>query len=204
MAASPRLTRAEQQARTRAALIDAAADLFAERGFDGTSVEAIAERAGFTRGAFYSNFSTKEEVFAAILQVRVYEGAYRQMMEAVLDSPHPLPTARQSAEGIAAVQADPSGVWMYRLWLELVARASRDEGMRRLAVEFWRTNRELLARVIERRYAEEGRDLPLPAPALASALIAMDIGLAIQHHVDPDAVPLSFYPELFGALFDAI
>lgn len=48
---------------TRARLLDAAAQLFAEVGFEGASVEAICDRAGFTRGAFYSNFETKEELF---------------------------------------------------------------------------------------------------------------------------------------------
>ncbi|MFS0735249.1 helix-turn-helix domain-containing protein [Microbacterium sp. 1P10UB] len=49
--------------RTRRRLLDAAADVFAEDGLDATSVEAICERAGFTRGAFYSNFASKDELF---------------------------------------------------------------------------------------------------------------------------------------------
>lgn len=49
--------------RTRRRLLDAAADVFAEEGLDATSVEAICERAGFTRGAFYSNFASKDELF---------------------------------------------------------------------------------------------------------------------------------------------
>lgn len=48
---------------TRAKLLDAAAEVFAEVGLDAASVEAICERAGFTRGAFYSNFETKDELF---------------------------------------------------------------------------------------------------------------------------------------------
>jgi AcrR family transcriptional regulator len=48
---------------TRQRLLDAAAAVFAEEGLDAASVEAICERAGFTRGAFYSNFETKEELF---------------------------------------------------------------------------------------------------------------------------------------------
>lgn len=48
---------------TRAKLLDAAAQVFAEVGLDAASVEAICERAGFTRGAFYSNFETKDELF---------------------------------------------------------------------------------------------------------------------------------------------
>lgn len=49
--------------RTRQRLLDAAAEVFAEEGLDAASVEAICERAGFTRGAFYSNFDSKEELF---------------------------------------------------------------------------------------------------------------------------------------------
>ena len=48
---------------TRQKLLDAAAQVFAEVGLDGASVEAICEAAGFTRGAFYSNFESKDELF---------------------------------------------------------------------------------------------------------------------------------------------
>lgn len=60
-AAEPRGTRSREN--TRARLLEAAAEVFAEVGMDGASVEAICERAGFTRGAFYSNFETKDELF---------------------------------------------------------------------------------------------------------------------------------------------
>lgn len=55
----PRRTRAEQQAETRARLLDAAASEFAAHGFAGASIDAITQRAGYTRGAFYSNFEDK-------------------------------------------------------------------------------------------------------------------------------------------------
>lgn len=48
---------------TRARLLEAAALVFAEAGLDGATVEAVCERAGFTRGAFYSNFESKDELF---------------------------------------------------------------------------------------------------------------------------------------------
>lgn len=60
---------------TRARLLEAAAQVFAEVGLDGASVEAVCERAGFTRGAFYSNFESKDELFlmlaASVSDVRV-------------------------------------------------------------------------------------------------------------------------------------
>lgn len=57
---------------TRQKLLDAAAEVFAESGLDAASVEAVCERAGFTRGAFYSNFDSKEELFLE-LAARVWE-----------------------------------------------------------------------------------------------------------------------------------
>ena len=59
---SPEPTSRRREA-TRQKLLDAAAQVFAEEGLDAASVEAICERAGFTRGAFYSNFETKDELF---------------------------------------------------------------------------------------------------------------------------------------------
>ena len=203
MGSPSRLSRAESRARTRQALLDAAAAVFVERGFHRTSVEAIAERAGFTRGAFYSNFDSKEELFAELLQSTVYR-AYREMGERQLEGDGPIPTARESAETLAAIQAHPDGRWMFRLWLELLLEAGRDEKMRALAVEFWRSNRELIAKLVAKRFEQEGRTPPLEPLTSATALIAMDIGLAIQHYVDPDTVPLDVYPDVFGALFDPI
>jgi AcrR family transcriptional regulator len=201
MTAPSRISRAESRARTRAALIRAGGEVFVERGFHAASVEAIAERAGFSRGAFYSNFASKEELFAELLQSTVY-AAYRAMGERQLAGDEPIPTARETAKTLAQIQAHPSGRWMFRLWLELLLEAGRDEKMRALAAEFWRTNRELIAKIFAKRYADAGRELPADPLTLASSAIAMDIGLAIQHYVDPEVVPLTVYPDAFGALFD--
>jgi AcrR family transcriptional regulator len=65
--AAKRLTRAESRERTKERLLDAAAELFAERGVNGTSVEQIADRAGYTRGAFYGNFGGKYDLVVALL-----------------------------------------------------------------------------------------------------------------------------------------
>ena len=57
-----------RRGRTRERLLDAAYDVFAETGVHTASVEQVSERAGFTRGAFYSNFSSKEELFFALME----------------------------------------------------------------------------------------------------------------------------------------
>jgi AcrR family transcriptional regulator len=192
------LTRAEKQARTRAALLDAAARVFVDRGFAGASVEVIAAEAGYTRGAFYSNFSSKEQLFAELLQERVYS-IYRQMAEASAGADRP--TLRQVGKQLAAIQADPEGQWLFRLWLELLAHAGRDEQFRAIAAGFWSANRALTAASVEGAYSAAGRKPPVPAEHLATAMIALDIGLALQHFVDPDAVPLTAYPDLYELLF---
>lgn len=60
---------------TRARLLDAAMLVFSEEGFQAASVESVTQRAGFTRGAFYSNFSSKEELFLALLDREYTERA---------------------------------------------------------------------------------------------------------------------------------
>jgi AcrR family transcriptional regulator len=194
-----RLTRAESQAQTRAALLQAGAEVFVERGFAGSSVEAIAARAGFTRGAFYSNFASKEELFAELLQERVYS-VYRWMVQQLLAGEAHW-TPREAGEQLAAVQADPNGAWMFRLWLEMLAHADRSETLRALAAQFWSGNRGLMTELVERFYAERGEQPPVRTDRIASAFIAMDIGLALQHHVDPGAVPLDVYPDVWEAVF---
>src|SRR5258708_19895226 len=93
-----RETRAEKQARTRAALLATAASVFAERGYQGASVEEIAERAGYSHGAVYSNFTGKEDLFFAVFEEYMAERA-RELAatqsgldeDATLEAPAPPP-----------------------------------------------------------------------------------------------------------------
>ena len=194
-----RLTRAEKRAQTREALLAAAGRVFVREGFQGASVEKISAEAGFSRGAFYSNFSSKEALFAELLQERVYT-LYRALVLERLDQPERMPSERETGEQLAAIQADRMGRRTFSLWLELLAAAGRDRQFKGLAARFWSGNRDLSAQVVR---AAEHPDAPLPVPAehIATALIALDVGLAIQHFVDPEAVPLELYPELFELLF---
>lgn len=191
-----RLTRAEQKAETRRRLLDAAAEVFLRRGFQGASVEEISDEAGFTRGAFYSNFESKEELFVELLQERVYS-VYRAVAEQAVAQADKAPNARETGDQLAAIQANTEARWLFRLWFECLAQATRDDALRELAAGFWRGNRALGAEVVRRRDPR----LADQAKAIATALIALDIGLAIQHFVDPDDVPLSYYPDLYELLF---
>lgn len=79
------LTRAEQQRRTREALVDAALRVFARDGFHGASLEGIAAEAGYSKGAVYSNFSSKAELFIAVIDRR-FDMAAQQPPWAPLDT----------------------------------------------------------------------------------------------------------------------
>jgi AcrR family transcriptional regulator len=192
-----RLTRSERQAQTRRELLDAAARVFVKRGFTGSSVEEISAEAGYTRGAFYSNFRSKNELFVELLHDRVYASYTEMAEEGLHDRP---PTLKETGERLAAMQANPEGRWIWRLWFECLAQAGRDDELRELAATFWRGNRERTAQLIEKAMPHH----KTRAKAIASALIALDIGLAIQHFVDPEDVPLDLYPELYVLLFSPL
>jgi AcrR family transcriptional regulator len=189
------MTRAERRAQTRAALLDAAARVFVDRGFAGASVEAIAAEAGYTRGAFYSNFATKEELFVALLQERGFELARSVAREGAGMTP------RELGSYAAAVHAHAAPEWMIRLFLEVLSHAGRDPEMRRQAAGFWSGTREIGAEQVRRLYAAAGREPPADPSEIASAFIALEIGLGLQRYVDPDAVSLDAYPRLFDLLF---
>jgi AcrR family transcriptional regulator len=69
-----RLSRTESRAQTRNRLLEAARELFAKEGYAATSVERIAEAAGYSKGAVYSNFESKESIFLEVLQLQGQEG----------------------------------------------------------------------------------------------------------------------------------
>ena len=199
-----RLTRKEKQAETRERLLDAAQRVFLRRGLQGSSVEEIAAEAGFTRGAFYSNFKSKDELFVELLQDRVYR-QYAQMAEQAQEQPgSPRERLRWGIERVRDVQKDEDGKFLFRLWLECLTQAARDEEFRKLAATFWSGNRAILAEQVKETYQEIGRKPPLSTEQIGTAMIALDVGLAVQHLVDPDQVPLDFYIPLFDLLFGSM
>jgi AcrR family transcriptional regulator len=195
-----RLTRAEQKARTRRLLIEAAGDVFRRRGFSGSSVEEIAETAGFTRGAFYSNFDSKEQLFIELLHDRVYD-QFRGIIENAPRTGSARDQLLSMADALRRVYEESAERWIFELWLECLAHAARHSEFAELPATFWSGNRAVGAEMIERVYRDADASPPVEPRHLASAMIALDIGLAIQNLVDPKAVPLRLYPELYELLF---
>lgn len=203
-AAPKRLTRKEKQEKTRQRLLDAAEQVFLRRGLQGSSVEEITTEAGFTRGAFYSNFKSKDELFVELLHARVYD-RYTEMAEEAQRQPGtPRERLRWGIERVRDVQKGEEGNWLFRLWLECLTQAARDEEFRKLAATFWSGNRAVLSEQTKATFDELGGEPPLPPGQIATAMIALDVGLAVQHLVDPDEVPLDLYVPLFDLLFGGL
>jgi AcrR family transcriptional regulator len=190
-------TRRERQERTRSELLGAAARVFARRGYHAASVEEVAAEAGYTTGAVYSNFKSKEELFLALqeqeLERRIED--YRAVGEAEASLRG---LERAAAERFAKfIREDPE--WPL-LFFEFWAYGARREQLRERFREGRDRVRRVLAEGIERRSAEAGVELPLPAERLAVGISALVNGLAFERVIDPDRVT----DELFGLLLSRL
>jgi AcrR family transcriptional regulator len=196
---SKRRTRAEKQAETRERLLESGEEVFRRRGFTGSTVEEITEAAGFSRGAFYSNFESREQLFIELLHRRVYD-EFTRMLEGAPRKRTARAQMRSTAREFAR-RYEHGQRWLFELWLECLAYAARHPEFASLPATFWRGNRALTARIIESVYEQAGARPPVAAKDIATALTALDIGLAVQNLVDPEEVPLDLYPKLYDLLF---
>ena len=191
------LTRRERQQQTRQRLLEAATRVFARRGYQQARLDEIANGAGFTIGAVYSNFSSKEELFLALADREVEQrvAEIRAVGEAAQSGQQP--GAEAAAQFREFLQNDPDWpLLFYEFWSFGVRNPkTREEfAKRRQAV------RDALAETLERLAAELGFELRFPAPALAAAISATLNGLAFEHAADPDAIPEAVFSEFIGAI----
>ena len=181
-----RLTRAERSARTRAELMASAQQLFLRRGFHASSLELVAEEAGFTIGAVYSRFGSKADLFLAILDEHIDQIVAGVAQVAGLDQPLPAHAELLAGRRMALLERERD--W-FPLVLEFWSHAARDERLRR---EFAARHERLVgayAGLIEADYARLGLALPLAPEVLARAVVAMGNGIALERLADPGRVP---------------
>ena len=190
-----RLTRKQRQEHTRTCLLEAAARVFAQRGLQQASVDEVAADAGFTKGAVYANFGSKEELFLEMLDakfaVRLAE------MDRALSTQEP-PEAQARAAGrdfIDHLNLDPE--WA-RVFIEAGLHASRDERFREQLLARYAAMRERMAELLRRRAEEGGFDPGVPFEQLATMVLAMANGVAFERLVEPEAVP----DDLFSSMLE--
>lgn len=174
--------RRERQAATRAALLRSAARLVCKRGMHGASVESISAEAGYTKGAFYANFSSKEDLFLAMLDER-FAAELERLERSMTGHGEPAEEARQAAEDfLAYVNSDPQ--WP-RLYQEFAVHATRNRAFRE---QFAARQRALRARMADvfARWAQALRvEPPVPPSDVAAMTFFMADGFLLDRVLDP-------------------
>ena len=169
-----RLTRSESHAQTRERLLVAARQVFARHGFGGASVDMIAAEAGYSKGAIYSNFETKEAILFELLERYAEEqfADFRAIMQ--LD-----PKATRDAVNLWLDKMNADMDWdVVTMELQLHARRNPEFAKRFYALEERLTS--FYADIIAERFARVGRTPPLDPRSLSLVFRTLACGLNLK------------------------
>ncbi len=193
----PALSRRRRE-NTRARLLEAALDVFAERGVKRVTVDELVAAAGFTRGAFYSNFSSIDEVFFA-----VFEDQAERMLVAVRGAIEAIPAGEFSLESLGAIldSVHPFGRQWYLIHTEFVLLALRNEEARGLLGQYSRSFHAELVDVIGDVLARLERRPTIPLEQVTETAVALYMHSIAQEHLGeetlgPDQLLGSVLPQL--------
>lgn len=192
-----RLTREQSRDQTRERLLDAAQAMFMKKGFVGASVEDIAQAAGYTRGAFYSNFGSKSELLVELLR-RDHEA-----VQADLRAIFAANTSREDMEArvLAYYSRMPQDNKAFLLWVEAKLLAARDARFRTRFNAFMKEKRDQLAAYIEEFSTRVGTPLTLAPERLVIGLIGLCDGVQFLAAADPLHVTPPVIEEVLGRFF---
>lgn len=187
---NPRIRTPRAEVRER--VLEAALSEFVGKGFAGTTIDAIAEVAGFTKGAVYSNFGSKDDLFFALLDQQVSRRI--EAVTALADAAATRPTFAAIGELLMQGLRDNRD-WQL-LFTEYWLRALRDEAVHERFVRHRRTARAAVAEAVQR--LDLGTEID---PATTAVLVlALNSGLSIEEFTEPGVVPA----DLFGAVLQAV
>jgi AcrR family transcriptional regulator len=186
---------------TRDKLFEAAARVFEDQGIGGASIEAIAAAAGFTRGAFYSNFASKDELIIAMIENHVEQSIQR--MHELLARHKNLADFIDALKTMDRSQQDPLGRSPL-LHMEMILFVSRAEKRRPELAKRLRARRKLIADIVATTAKNSGRNGVL-SPAWAGAVVlAMEDGFRLHRLIDPETTPADSFLRAIGDLQRAI
>ena len=186
---------------TRDKLFEAAARVFEEHGIGGASIETLAAAAGFTRGAFYSNFKSKDELIIAMLEDHLEQTARRNLE--LLARHKNLADFIEALKTMDRSRQDPLGRSPL-LHMEMILFVARAEKRRPELAKRLRAGRKLIADIIETTSKNSGKD-PVLDPAWWGAIVlAMEDGFRLHRLIDPDTTPSDSFVRAIGDLRRAI
>jgi AcrR family transcriptional regulator len=196
------LTPERRRAMTRRHLLDAAAIVFGRSGFHGATLDDVATTAGFTKGAVYSNFKSKDDLFLALLDDRIdrqFQMVGESLDAGASDSDDQLPRIREMLhneffwdEGFSA------------LWLEFVLYARRNPEARAKLVASAERSRIRVQQLIEHEYAAAGIRPKYPPRELTLISLALFEGLAMTRLMDPETMSDQILDTTLAFLSDAM
>ena len=185
---------------TREKLFEAAATVFEVQGIGGASIEAIAAAAGFTRGAFYSNFKSRDELIIAMLEDHVEQSIRRnldllarhQNLADFLDALKTMDRSRQDPLGRSPL-----------LHMEMILFVARAEKRRPELAKRLRARRKLIAEIVETTLKNSG-NTPRNAEWTAAIVLALDDGFRLHRLIDPETTPADSFLRAISDLQRAI
>ena len=187
----PEAGKGDKRARTRAQLINAAAKMLVERGYEATTLEAVAASVGMTRGAIYGNFRNRDDLFLAVLEAHFQplDPAFRP--GATLKE-QMLIVGEAVADLIFAPKPRPS------LWAELQLYAETHEDLRIKLAKL--TAQALHAHVDKWLAFLPPSELPMPLKQFIIVIDALIDGLLFQHSLTPELITREVIVGAFAAL----
>jgi AcrR family transcriptional regulator len=180
-----RLTRAERKARTRGELLRAAQELFLRQGYHATTLDQVAEHAGYTKGAVYSTFKNKADLFLAVFDetfVEPHLSDFRALFSQC-------ETLEEQVAALAQRPASPTAGQWFLPTIEFCAHAARDPQLRAEYAHRWRRLRNGLIDLLTDHDHNSPDNGGVPSDQRALATLALATGLAYERLVDPDGIP---------------
>ena len=193
---SPRLTRSQRQEQTRAQLIAAALRVFLRRGFHGASLDEIADEAGYTTGAVYSNFRGKDDLFLAVLEAEAQRrlphhaellGGARSLEDGL----------RASARELASYPIDHPG-WT-GIYVEFWTHASRRPELRRKVAEQHERLLDTVGALVEEWARRWDVEFTMPAREVVRGTYALSRGMGLELLLSEEPGTTTPYEEMFLA-----
>ena len=182
---APPASRAARQEETRAALVDTAERLFMENGYHATSLDAIAREAGFTKGAVYANFDSKEDLF-----LEVYARRSQRFVEetgALINELGPAETLHRLARETSTRRGRDDG-WL-AVYFEFWAHVLRNPHLRARFAALRARSRKPLEAALTQVAEADGRRTPRNLTPAVVAMNALQLGVALERLTDPEVVP---------------
>ena len=178
-------------------LFEAAARVFEEQGIGGASIEAIAAAAGFSRGAFYSNFKSKDELIIAMLEDHV-EQSIRRILD-LLARHSNLADFLDALKSMDRSRQDPLGRSPL-LHMEMILFVARAEKRRPDLAKRLRARRKLVADIVETTLKKGGRNGFLNPTWAGAILLALEDGFRLHRLIDPETTPADSFLRAIGDL----